>query len=137
MKIPETMKAAVLFGPNDLRVVEKKVAKPGYQEVLLKVEACAICGTDPKILAHGWQNQPPFGELYSGTRICRDDRRPGRRGCRILQLETGLPSNPIRVAASVRTASEVSIRSVSIMATFPQATAIMGLLQTVAMPNTP
>ena len=66
MKIPETMKAAVLFGPNDLRVVEKKVSKPGYQEVLLKVEACAICGTDPKILAHGWQNQPPFGDYIPG-----------------------------------------------------------------------
>jgi L-iditol 2-dehydrogenase len=72
MKIPEKMKAAVLFGPNEMRVVEKKVPKPGWQEVLLKVEACAICGTDPKILAHGWQNQPPFGEYtpgheYAGT----------------------------------------------------------------------
>jgi 2-desacetyl-2-hydroxyethyl bacteriochlorophyllide A dehydrogenase len=66
MKIPETMKAAVLFGPNDLRVVEKKVPRPGQQEVLIKVEACAICGTDPKILAHGWQNQPPFGEYVPG-----------------------------------------------------------------------
>ncbi len=66
MKIPETMKAAVLFGPNDLRVVEKKVPKPGWQEVLIKVEACAICGTDPKILAHGWQSQPPFGEFIPG-----------------------------------------------------------------------
>jgi 2-desacetyl-2-hydroxyethyl bacteriochlorophyllide A dehydrogenase len=66
MKIPEMMKAAVLFGPNDLRVVEKKVPKPGQQEVLIKVEACAICGTDPKILAHGWQNQPPFGEYVPG-----------------------------------------------------------------------
>lgn len=66
MKIPETMKAAVLFGPNDLRVVNKKVPRPGHQEVLLRVEACAICGTDPKILAHGWQNQPPFGEYIPG-----------------------------------------------------------------------
>ena len=66
MKIPETMKAAVLFGPNDLRVVERKVPSPALQEVLIKVEACAICGTDPKILAHGWQNQPPFGEYVPG-----------------------------------------------------------------------
>ena len=66
MKIPENMKAAVLFGPNDLRVVERKVPSPGLQEVLIKVEACAICGTDPKILAHGWQGQPPFGEFIPG-----------------------------------------------------------------------
>jgi len=38
MKVPETMKAAVLYGPNDLRVTEKKVPQPGYQEALLKVE---------------------------------------------------------------------------------------------------
>ncbi len=66
MKIPEKMNAAVLFGPNDLRVVEKKVPRPAYQEVLIKVEACAICGTDPKILAHGWKNQPPFGDYIPG-----------------------------------------------------------------------
>jgi len=36
MKIPETMKAAVLFGPNDLRVVEKKVPKPGFRKSSLK-----------------------------------------------------------------------------------------------------
>jgi len=66
MNIPEKMKAAVLFGSNDMRIVEKKVPTPGWQEVLIKVEACAICGTDPKILAHGWQNQPPFGEYIPG-----------------------------------------------------------------------
>jgi L-iditol 2-dehydrogenase len=36
------------------------------------VQACAICGTDPKILAHGWPNHPPYGEFifgheYAGT----------------------------------------------------------------------
>lgn len=66
MELPRTMKAAVLFGEHDLRVVEKEVPRQGYQEVLMKVEACAICGTDPKIVAHGWQNQPPFGEFIPG-----------------------------------------------------------------------
>jgi 2-desacetyl-2-hydroxyethyl bacteriochlorophyllide A dehydrogenase len=66
VKAPQKMKAAVLYGENDLRVVERETPKPGYQEVLIKVEACAICGTDPKIVAHGWQNQPPFGEFIPG-----------------------------------------------------------------------
>jgi len=66
MDIPQQMKAAVLYGQNDLRVVERAVPVPGYQEVLIKVEACAICGTDPKIVAHGWQNQPPYGEYIPG-----------------------------------------------------------------------
>jgi L-iditol 2-dehydrogenase len=66
MNIPKTMTAAVLYGKNDLRVVEREVPKPGYQEVLIKVEACAICGTDPKIVARGWLNMPPYGEFIPG-----------------------------------------------------------------------
>lgn len=63
---PDTMKAAVLYGPGDLRVEEREVPRPGRQEVLVRVEACAICGTDPKIVAHGWQNQPPYGSFIPG-----------------------------------------------------------------------
>ncbi len=66
MSIPEKMKAAVLFGYNDLRVVDVNVPKPGPQEVLIRVEACAICGTDPKIVDHGWPNNPPFGQYIPG-----------------------------------------------------------------------
>ncbi len=64
--IPETMRAAVLFGPDDLRVVNRPVPKPGLGEVLVKVAACAICGTDPKLLARPLPGQPPFGEFIPG-----------------------------------------------------------------------
>ena len=64
--IPDRMKAAVLFGFNDLRVIEVATPRPGPGEALLKVEACAICGTDPKIVAHGWPNNPPFGQYIPG-----------------------------------------------------------------------
>ncbi len=37
MDIPKTMKAAVLFGYRDLRVVERPVPVPGPGEVLVKV----------------------------------------------------------------------------------------------------
>jgi len=67
MKIPNKMRAAVLYGPGNLRLVENyPVPKPGPDEVLIRVEACAICGTDPKILAHGWPNQPPYGQFIFG-----------------------------------------------------------------------
>ena len=66
MTIPRTMKAAVLFGLGDLRVVEIPVPRPSRLEVLIRVEACAICGTDPKIVAHGWPGNPPFGEYVPG-----------------------------------------------------------------------
>ncbi|MHB1005560.1 MAG: alcohol dehydrogenase catalytic domain-containing protein [Chloroflexota bacterium] len=62
--IPETMRAAVLCGPSDLRVVERPVPVPG--EVLVKVAACAICGSDPKLIAHPFPMQPPFGEFIPG-----------------------------------------------------------------------
>jgi L-iditol 2-dehydrogenase len=64
--IPERMQAAVLFGFNDLRVVAMPVPRPGAGEVLIRVRACAICGTDPKIVAHGWQGNPPFGQYIPG-----------------------------------------------------------------------
>ena len=67
MTIPQTMKAAVLFGEGDMRVVnDYPVPEPGSDEVLIRVEACAICGTDPKIRAHGWPNHPAYGEFILG-----------------------------------------------------------------------
>ncbi|MEE9202040.1 MAG: alcohol dehydrogenase catalytic domain-containing protein, partial [Dehalococcoidia bacterium] len=40
------MKAAVFCGPRDLRVEEVPVPEIGSQEILVKVEACGICGSD-------------------------------------------------------------------------------------------
>ncbi len=65
-EIPDTMRAAVLFGPNDVRVVDRPVPRPGPEEVLVKVAACAICGSDPLMIAHPLRGQPPFGEFIPG-----------------------------------------------------------------------
>ena len=78
MDIPKKMKAAVLYGLNDVRVEERDVPSPGPDEVLVKVNACGICGTDNKIITHGMPNQPPFGEFiigheYAGTVVARGD----------------------------------------------------------------
>ena len=43
------MKAAVFYGKHDLRMEEQPVAVPGDNEVLIKVHACGICGTDVHI----------------------------------------------------------------------------------------
>ncbi len=40
------MKAAVFYGKHDLRIEEIPTPTPKDNEVLLKVEACGICGTD-------------------------------------------------------------------------------------------
>src|SRR5574337_54428 len=66
MNIPTTMKAAVLFNYGDLRVTRKPVPTPGVGEALVKVDSIAICGSDPAIIAKGWQNHPPLGEFIPG-----------------------------------------------------------------------
>lgn len=60
------MKAAILFKPNDLRVVDKKKPKIGDEEVLVRVKACAICGSDISIIRNPWPGHPPFGEYVLG-----------------------------------------------------------------------
>ncbi len=77
LSIPKTMKAWVLGDPEQLRLVEKPVPQPGPAEVLVRVDAVAICGTDVEILTHGlpaWiQGGLPFnknftpGHEYMGT----------------------------------------------------------------------
>ena len=53
------MKAAVYLGPEklEIREVEKPSCKAG--EALIKVKACAICGTDVRIYYHGQANVKP------------------------------------------------------------------------------
>ncbi|GAW98717.1 zinc-dependent alcohol dehydrogenase [Secundilactobacillus mixtipabuli] len=65
-KIPETMKAAVLFGPGDMRVVDKPVPTPASDQVLVKVAECGMCGTDLKIYDGHFPLTPPFGKFTPG-----------------------------------------------------------------------
>ena len=66
MGIPTTMRAAVLYGKNDLRVQDYAVPTPGPLEVLMQVKACAICGTDPRLIGHGWNPMPNYGTFIPG-----------------------------------------------------------------------
>lgn len=66
-KIPKTMKAMVLYGKDDIRLVnDKPVPKPGPGEVLVKVKACGICGTDVKIITKGMPKMPDYGQFTQG-----------------------------------------------------------------------
>ena len=44
--IPERMKAWVLDGPEELHIAEKPVPQPGAAEVLVRIDAVAVCATD-------------------------------------------------------------------------------------------
>jgi L-iditol 2-dehydrogenase len=75
--VSETMKAWVLGDPDQLSLVEKPVPQPGSAEVLVRVDAIAVCATDIEILRHGVpamiDGELPFnkgftpGHEYMGT----------------------------------------------------------------------
>ena len=64
--IPEMMRAAVLFGPRDIRQMHRRVPRPGPGEVLVKVAMCGTCGTDLKIYDGHFPLTPPFGTFTPG-----------------------------------------------------------------------
>jgi len=51
--VPETMRAWVLGDPGELALTEKPVPHPGRAEVLVRIDAVAICATDLEVIAHG------------------------------------------------------------------------------------
>ena len=51
--IPETMKAWVLGDPNEILLIDKPAEMPGKSEVLVKIDAVAICATDLDVISHG------------------------------------------------------------------------------------
>jgi len=76
-QIPEKMKAWVLGDPDQLSFVEKPVPQPGAAEVLVRIDAIAVCATDLEIIHKGppalIQGGLPFnknftpGHEYMGT----------------------------------------------------------------------
>ena len=75
--IPGKMKAWVLGAPEELSLVDKPVPQPGAAEVLVRVDAIAVCATDLEIIKQGppalIQGGLPFhknftpGHEYMGT----------------------------------------------------------------------
>ncbi len=75
--VPQTMKAWVLGDPGELSLVDKAVPVPKASEVLVRIDAVAICGTDHDVIAYGppaiIEGGQPFnknftpGHEYMGT----------------------------------------------------------------------
>ncbi|MHB1293470.1 MAG: zinc-dependent alcohol dehydrogenase family protein [Anaerolineae bacterium] len=62
------MKAAVFYGPGDLRVQQEADPHAGPGQVLVRVHACGICGTDRHIYHGEFDTKPPviIGHEYTG-----------------------------------------------------------------------
>ena len=66
------MRQQRFYAPGDVRLAEVPVPEPGPGEVLVKVDAALVCGTDVKTYRRGHpmlleQAPAPFGHEYAGT----------------------------------------------------------------------
>jgi L-iditol 2-dehydrogenase len=64
-----TMRAALLYGKEDLRVEDVPVPRIGEGEVLLRVKASAICGTDVRMFRNGARGATPQSPLVLGHEV--------------------------------------------------------------------
>ena len=69
--LPKEMKAWVLKSPNELELKSKVIPTPGCSEVLVKIDAVAICATDLDVISYG----PPA--LIEGDKPFNKEFTPG------------------------------------------------------------
>jgi L-iditol 2-dehydrogenase len=67
--VPPTMKAWVLGNPDELTLAKKPVPEPGPAEVLVRIDAIAVCATDIEILKYGLpaliEGELPFNKAFT------------------------------------------------------------------------
>ncbi len=63
------MKALRLYGKNDIRLVEVPVPAINENEMLLKVDAAAVCGTDVRMWQNGYKNVDEAHPLTLGHEL--------------------------------------------------------------------
>lgn len=105
------MKAALIYAPRDIRVEEVETPKPGSGEVLIRVTACGICGSDlheyklgiypelgipagvARILGHEFSGEiAEIGEGVQGL----------KRGDRVITVTNGANAEYIKIPAMMR-----------------------------------
>lgn len=91
------MKAAVYLGPGQIEVRDVPAPECRAGEILIKVDACAVCGTDLRVYQHGHHAVTPphiTGHEVAGT-IAEvgggvDGYRPGERVIIVTEIGCGL-----------------------------------------------
>lgn len=97
----ETMQAAVLHAPGDIRVEQVPVPVPGPGEALVRVAACGVCGSDiPRMLRAGAYHFPIIcGHEFSGHVVRLGDRLAATGRVREGDLVTVPPLIPCHACA--------------------------------------
>jgi L-iditol 2-dehydrogenase len=66
---PATMRAWVLNNPEELELVTKPAPRPGNAEVLVRIDAVAVCATDLEVISKGppalINGGPPFNQAFT------------------------------------------------------------------------
>ena len=100
------MKAAVFYGPKDIRVEEIKKPQLKNNDILLKVHACGICGSDLHTYKHGIfealglpvESGRVLGHEFSGEVVEINGEVPGISvGDRVLTVTVGGNAEYIRI----------------------------------------
>ena len=126
--IPDEMKAWVLGDPGELKLTHKPVPVPKRAEVLVRIDAIAICATDLEIIEHGSPalilGGKPFnknftpGHEYMGTVVALgrgvDECAIGQRvsvevhaGCVDARRGAAVGGEPRQAAGAIATRSAV------------------------------
>ena len=139
--IPDRMRAWVLGGPEQLSLVEKPVPQPGRAEVLVRVDAIAVCATDIEIIRHGVpamiDGELPFnrgftpGHEYMGTIVKLGPTFENFRSA-IASRSRCMPGPAAASAAARACTPRASTTDIGQRAIGPTALALMAVL-----PNTP
>ncbi len=77
--LPDVMAAAVYQSPGVIAVEERPVPRPKPDQLVVRVHACGICGSDIHQLRDGWGFQPGAvaGHEWSGTIVALGDEVTG------------------------------------------------------------
>ncbi len=104
------MKAAVFYGTRDIRVEEVDKPKLESGEILIKVRACGICGSDVHAYKHGvfsvigvtvGDNRMILGHEYSGDVVeVSEDVKRAKVGDRVSAVSFGAMAEYVKASAS-------------------------------------
>lgn len=99
------MKAAMLYKPGDVQVVDVDPPAPGPGEVLIRIQACGVCGTDHSLFVGGFPAVFPviIGHEFSGVVAGVGD---GVKSVAVSERVTVDPNRVCRVCDYCRMGSE-------------------------------
>ncbi len=80
-QIPQTMKAVVFKGIDQLQLEEVPTPQISEDDILIRIDSCSICGSDVRIISNGYHRVPPgtiMGHEIAGTVVKIGDNQKNK-----------------------------------------------------------